>query len=106
VASSVQQHDVNATKIAVIGVVSVLLVFVIIVGVQAWFYHQEDRELERKATGEVNVTLADLRLKQQENINRYRWVDRNSGTVTIPIDRAIELAADRLSGSKQEQAQP
>ncbi len=86
--------------------VSVLLVFVIIVGVQAWFYHQEDTEFERKATGEVNVTLADLRLEQQENINRYRWVDRDSGMVTIPIDRAIELAAERLSSSEQEQAQP
>jgi hypothetical protein len=32
---------------------------------------------------------------QQAELNRYAWVDRQKGVVAIPIDRAIELVAQR-----------
>jgi hypothetical protein len=35
------------------------------------------------------------RAAQQQKLNSYGWVDRSAGTIRIPIERAIELTAQR-----------
>ena len=37
--------------------------------------------------------LRQLRTKERDVLHHYAWVDKNSGVVRIPIDRAIELLA-------------
>jgi hypothetical protein len=39
--------------------------------------------------------LRDLRAAEAEVLNSYRWVDRNAGTVRIPIEEAIRLTVER-----------
>ena len=39
--------------------------------------------------------LAELRAAENADLNSYGWVDRNAGTVRIPIDRAMQLIFDR-----------
>lgn len=39
--------------------------------------------------------LAELRAWEDSLLHGYAWVDKNSGIVRIPIDRAIELVAQR-----------
>ena len=39
--------------------------------------------------------LADLRAREDEQLRSYGWVDKNAGVVRIPIDRAMELIAER-----------
>ena len=39
--------------------------------------------------------LADLRAAEDADLNSYGWVDRNAGTVRIPIDRAMQLILQR-----------
>jgi hypothetical protein len=41
--------------------------------------------------------LARYRAGQAAKLSNYGWVDRNAGTVRIPIDRAIELLAQRTA---------
>jgi hypothetical protein len=36
-----------------------------------------------------------LRREEARLLNHYAWVDKNAGTVRIPVDRAIELLAAR-----------
>jgi hypothetical protein len=40
-------------------------------------------------------TVDPYRAAQQQKLNSYGWVDRSAGTIRIPIDRAIELTAQR-----------
>jgi hypothetical protein len=40
-------------------------------------------------------TLDGYRAAAQQRLTSYGWVDRSAGTVHIPIDRAIELTAQR-----------
>jgi hypothetical protein len=42
-------------------------------------------------TGELN----DLLAAQQQSLRSYRWMDRDAGIVAIPIERAMELIAQR-----------
>ena len=39
--------------------------------------------------------IFDFRLKEEQKLHSYGWVDQNAGVVRIPIDRAMELVAQR-----------
>jgi hypothetical protein len=47
--------------------------------------------LERSERVEIN----DFRLKEEQTLNSYGWVDEQSGTVRIPIERAMQLVSQR-----------
>jgi len=44
-----------------------------------------------------SIDLAAYRRAQREKLSTYGWVDKGGGVVHIPIDRAIELMAERAS---------
>jgi hypothetical protein len=39
--------------------------------------------------------LSDIRLQEEQRLSTYDYVDKNAGTVRIPIDRAMDLIAQR-----------
>lgn len=41
------------------------------------------------------ASLADLRAAEDADLNSYGWIDRNSGTIRIPIDRAMQMILQR-----------
>lgn len=46
--------------------------------------------------------LKQLRAAEDAVLNGYRWVDRNTGVVRIPIDEAIRLTLERGLPSRDE----
>ncbi|MGA8428189.1 MAG: hypothetical protein WB729_00095 [Candidatus Sulfotelmatobacter sp.] len=50
--------------------------------------------LERDERDEIY----NFRVREEETLNSYGWVDEKAGTVRIPIERAMELEAQRLAG--------
>ncbi|MGH9501331.1 MAG: hypothetical protein ACRD20_00615 [Terriglobales bacterium] len=47
--------------------------------------------LETNEPMEIN----DFRMQEEKTLHSYGWVDQQSGVVRIPIDRAMELVAQR-----------
>src|ERR1700722_9138613 len=47
--------------------------------------------LEDDERGQLN----DVRLKEEQTLSSYDYIDQNAGTVRIPIDRAMDLIAQR-----------
>jgi hypothetical protein len=47
--------------------------------------------LEEDERGQLN----DIRLKEEQTLSSYDYIDRNAGTVRIPIERAMDLIAQR-----------
>ncbi len=41
------------------------------------------------------VDLRELRARDESQLHTYGWVDRQHGVITIPIDRAMQLLAER-----------
>jgi hypothetical protein len=41
------------------------------------------------------ASLAELRAAEDADLTSYGWMDRNAGTVRIPIDRAMQLLLNR-----------
>ena len=51
--------------------------------------------------------LAEMLAAEENILNSYDWVDRQAGTVRIPIDRAMQLLAERgLPASPKESGVP
>lgn len=48
-------------------------------------------QLETNERSELN----DVRLREEDILSTYDYVDKNAGTVRIPIDRAMDLLAQR-----------
>jgi hypothetical protein len=47
--------------------------------------------LEEDERGQLN----DIRIKEEQTLSTYDYIDQNAGTVRIPIDRAMDLIAQR-----------
>lgn len=41
------------------------------------------------------LEINEFRLQEEKNLNSYDWIDQKAGTVRIPIDRAMQLLAER-----------
>ena len=85
--------DPNVPASAVIGIIGAILLFVIIVGLQALFYRMQEQELAAKVYSQPYEELRQLDASQLEQLNSYGWVDQQAGSVHIPIERAMELEA-------------
>src|SRR5438552_2535258 len=46
---------------------------------------------EPRLQSSPNLDLTQMREKENRELNSYNWIDRDKGTVSIPIDRAIDL---------------
>ncbi|MGD1148680.1 MAG: hypothetical protein ABR961_12110 [Thermoanaerobaculaceae bacterium] len=81
----------NTPLTALIGVVFAIVLFALVVFLQAFFYWSEERENVRKVVAVAPEELSQLRAQQLETLHSYRFVDPKAGVVAIPIDRAMEL---------------
>lgn len=95
------RNDVNTPVIAVVGFLSALLFFAIIILLQVVFYRVEAHERFEKDFSQPPQELSSLVHNQRARLAEYRWVDEKKGVVAIPIDRAMELVvADLSQGAK------
>src|SRR5262245_13121989 len=105
--------DVSLTGITRLAILSFAVIFAVLAMVYVFWgifirYSADTRPMEpmagRKAgedrlpVGPLVITdesgaLRQLRVKEQEHLHHYGWVDKNSGVVRMPIERAIELLA-------------
>ena len=57
--------------------------------------HSSQLEEMPRLPNDVAEALDALQASKQERLRSYGWVDREAGVVHIPIERAIELLAER-----------
>ena len=61
----------------------------------------------RVQTDDGNQDVADLHAREDLLLDNYTWVDRSKGTVRIPIERAMEIIAQKglpVAPAAQQQA--
>ncbi len=97
--TTVEKDNVDSQSVAIIGIFGAVLAFVLIVGVQVLYYKMEKTDQEKKVVAPGWVSLKEMVVEQRAGIANYRWVDRDKDTVTIPIERAMELVVRDLNGS-------
>jgi hypothetical protein len=106
-----ETRDVNARRLLQLALALATIIGLVLV-VGALFFDYLERSTARGVPPSPLLTTSDrppsprlqvdpqidlLRKRAQEDavLNSYEWVDRATGTVRIPIERAIELTAER-----------
>ena len=88
--------DPNVAASAVVGVISAIVLFVIIVLLQTWFYKAEEDERFRKIYSQPYEELQKIDNEQLERLGSFGWISETDGVAHIPIERAMQLVADEL----------
>lgn len=83
--------DTNAGSIVAVGLIGSILLVVTVVALEALFGHVAQAEAQRKVVAVGNAELRGYTAQQQERLRGYRAVDPAGDTVTIPIERAMEI---------------
>ena len=108
-----ERKDVDVLSlitIALLLLLSCVIIFLVVSGMMRYFKFHEPA----MTSGQVNlpvttagefpkprlevkgpVDLAKFRAAEEADLDSYGWVDRGSGTVRIPIDRAMQLLLQR-----------
>ncbi len=77
-----------------VGLVAFVLLTVISVATLSGPYDPTAEHLTQREN------LLVQKAEQLDAIRHYRWVDRETGTVTVPIDRAMELIVEERAGKE------
>ena len=85
--------DPNVAASAVVGIIGAIVLFVLIVLLQTWFYRAEADERFRKIYSQPYQELQRLDNEQRERLTSYGWISEGDGVAHIPIDRAMDLIA-------------
>ena len=93
--------DLSTTKIAAVGFIGAIIVFALIILLQAVFYWTEAQQRIEKDVNQPAVEFAHLTADQQAKLASYRWLDQEQKIVAIPIRRAMELVLAQLSQEQQ-----
>ncbi len=89
--------DLNTPKIAVVGFISAIIVFALIILLQVMFYWAEAQQRQVKDIDQPYLDYANLTADQQAKLAKYQWIDQKEKIVAIPIRRAMEIVVDDLS---------
>jgi hypothetical protein len=102
-----ETRDANIRSLA-ISLVGLFVLLVLSLAAMAWmFWHLAAKEASPAPAAETAkppaprlqvapaTDLENLRKAEAAVLNSYGWVDRKAGIVRIPIDRAIDVLAER-----------
>jgi hypothetical protein len=114
-----EPDDVNVVAVTKFGIALALMIVLtlfLLWGLFNYFKHQEaaasppgppgpaaqlppEPRLEKTPV----LDLRELREAEDQALDRYAWVDPNKGVVRIPVERAIDILAQRGLPSRPEQ---
>lgn len=86
--------DVNTSAVVVVGFVSAILLFGIVVGVQALYFNYEHRVSESQAARFPEVESSNLIAEQEARLKRQGWLNAEKTKVAISIERAMRLIVE------------
>jgi hypothetical protein len=97
--------DVNTPLVALIGFLSAILVFAVVVALAVLYNAAQEREQYQKNISQPYTALENLLASDRIKLVEYRWVDQKKQTVAIPIERAMALVVAQYRGPKQAASQ-
>ena len=100
--SQVEPDDIGVGLLTVLFAFVAIVVLLIVVLLQAWFYNWKVDLLARNRDEYVQQTPAAVAEKQLQRIESYGWTDAKPRTRAIPIRRAMELVATELAAPPKE----
>ncbi len=89
----VDRDNLDIHGIVLTAVVFTLVTVLVVIAVQIGYHLVQADELRRKVVAVPDREVTELEAAQTASLGGYRWLDRERGTVAIPIERAMALVA-------------
>ncbi len=86
-----EEQEPDTPLAAVVGIAFAIVLFVVVVVLQAFFYRAKQDEGLRKAVAVAPEQLSQLKAQQGELLNSYKVIDPQKGVVAVPIGVAMRL---------------
>jgi len=87
---TVETDETNAPILAILMIATSILTVLTILATIALFYWKSEQVSNQYA--DENPGIGRIMVEQQTHeLNQYRWVDKEAGKVTLPIEAAQEL---------------
>lgn len=93
-------HEPNLRFIGALTGLIVLALIVLLLALQAYFDRLWEREVYVKVLAPESETLREVRAREEQQLHRYTYLDRQRGTVQLPIERAMELLIEEARQGK------
>jgi hypothetical protein len=103
-----------ARPVSLITTIFIFVLFAAFIFVARHYYHPTEtlpqvaapenlaKDFEWKATRDSRKkTLQELRETQSAQVGAYKWIDQKAGAVQLPIERAMELTAQKYGAQQQ-----
>jgi hypothetical protein len=93
-----ETRDANVNALLSFGVgliIALVVVHFLVYGFYYLFLSERPKKVPVQPTTNLYQQLRDLHSHEEATLERYGWVDRKAGVVRIPIERAIELVAEK-----------
>jgi hypothetical protein len=94
------KSEPRALLIAGLGIGTVVGLVIVLLGVQAYFDHIKAQATYEKVLVPVSEDLKNLHIQEDQELNSYKYLDRNQGIVQIPIGRAMQLITEEAAENK------
>jgi hypothetical protein len=97
----------NVRAIAAFGAITILALIAIVLGLQLYFDRVLEQEVYIQVLAPASPALNALRTREDEELHTYRYIDRDKGSVRLPVERAMNLlAAEYAQGKLQYPTKP
>jgi hypothetical protein len=93
-------QEPQAGAIAGFAIGSVILLIVTILALQSYFNHIWEQAVYEKVLAPPSEQLIELHNREDWNLSHYGYIDKQSGAVRIPLDRAMELFKQEAGSGK------
>jgi hypothetical protein len=90
----------SAGAIAGFMIMSLVLLVLTIVAIQQYFEHIWNQAVYEKILAPPSEQLREVRGRDDWNLTHYMYMDKASGQVRIPVDRAMELILQDAAAGK------
>ncbi|MCX6605040.1 MAG: hypothetical protein NTV52_15765 [Acidobacteria bacterium] len=93
--------EVQTVPVVVVATIIVGFIVASCVGCAIYYNSFRDTQVERLQLEPVSNDYIELQAREQKHLNSYGTIDKASGTIRVPIDKAMELVvAESAPGAK------
>ena len=96
-----ERYDtIDTSGIVLVGFMSAIVTFAIIIGVQAMYYSASQAELVKKDVNVADKMVIETVTRQRQKLTGYSWADDKKQKVSIPIEKAIAKVIEKEAARK------
>ncbi len=94
------RRDAKSGLIAIVSIAILGVLVVMIVGVY-WLYIEAYQRVDQEVyAGAPSQELQAIHEREEENLHRYSYIDKEKGVIRIPIDQAMQIVANEFGEGK------